>query len=117
MLPVVHNPNYQAVIPAGHRFPMGKFRAVAKLLTELGFGPFHTPAPAPAAWIALAHDRAYVDQAFAAEVPVKIAREIGFPMGPSVALRARTACAGTTMTARLAMEHGIACNTAGGSHH
>ena len=117
MLPVVHNPNYQAVFPPGHRFPMGKFGAVARVLADLGFGPFHTPAPAPASWIALAHERAYVDQVLAAEVPARIAREIGFPMTPSVALRARTACAGTTLTARLALEHGIACNTAGGSHH
>ena len=117
MLPVVHNPNYQAMLPEGHRFPMGKFGAVARVLTEQGFAPFHTPAPAPASWIALVHDRAYVDQVFAAQVPPRIAREIGFPMTPSVALRARTACAGTLLTGRLALEHGIACNTAGGSHH
>ncbi|UOM36474.1 histone deacetylase [Acuticoccus sp. I52.16.1] len=117
MLPVVHNPHYQAVIPPGHRFPMGKFGAVARVLADLGFGPFHVPAPAPASWIALAHDRSYVDQVFSADVPAKVAREIGFPMTDSVALRARAACAGTTLTARLALEHGIACNTAGGSHH
>ncbi len=117
MLPVVHNPNYQAIFPPGHRFPMGKFGAVARVLAELGFAPFHTPAPAPASWIALVHERAYVDQVLSADVPARIAREIGFPMTPSVALRARTACAGTTLAARLALEHGIACNTAGGSHH
>ncbi|WP_226573737.1 histone deacetylase family protein [Acuticoccus sediminis] len=117
MLPVVHNPRYQAVFPPGHRFPMGKYSAVARVLADLGFGPFCEPAPAPAEWIALAHDRAYVDQVLSADVPAKVAREIGFPMTDSVALRARTASAGTTLTARLALEHGIACNTAGGSHH
>lgn len=117
LLPVVHSANYQAAFPEGHRFPMGKFGRVAQVLTEQGFGPFHVPAPAPAEWIALAHDRAYVDQVLAAQVPRKIAREIGFPMTDAVALRARCACAGTVMTARLALEHGIACNTAGGSHH
>ncbi|WP_075220624.1 histone deacetylase family protein [Acuticoccus yangtzensis] len=116
-LPIVHNPRYQAVFPPGHRFPMGKFGAIARVLTDLGFGPFHQPAPAPAEWIALAHDRAYVDQVLSADVPAKVAREIGFPMTDSVALRARTASSGTTLTARLALEHGIACNTAGGSHH
>jgi acetoin utilization deacetylase AcuC-like enzyme len=33
------------------------------------------------------------------------------------ALRAQCATAGTVMAARLALEHGVACNTAGGSHH
>jgi len=116
-LPVVHNPRYFAPLPDNHRFPMGKFVAVAEVLRGLGFGPFHEPGLAPAEWIALAHDRAYVDQVFAAEVPAKVAREIGFPMTERVGLRARAACAGTTLTARLALEHGIACNTAGGSHH
>jgi acetoin utilization deacetylase AcuC-like enzyme len=34
-----------------------------------------------------------------------------------VALRSRAAVAGTLLTARLALAHGVACNTAGGSHH
>ena len=32
-------------------------------------------------------------------------------------IRAQLAAAGTLLAARLALEHGIACNTAGGSHH
>jgi acetoin utilization deacetylase AcuC-like enzyme len=117
MLPVVHTPHYQAALPPDHRFPMRKFGAVAEVLAALGFAPFVAPAPAPAEWIALAHERSYVDQVFGAAVPAAVAREIGFPMTPAVALRARTASAGTVLTARLAIEHGIACNTAGGSHH
>jgi acetoin utilization deacetylase AcuC-like enzyme len=50
-------------------------------------------------------------------VPHKIEREIGFPVGPRVSLRAQLATAGTVLAARLALTHGIACNTAGGSHH
>ncbi|MEM7696688.1 MAG: histone deacetylase [Pseudomonadota bacterium] len=117
MLPVVHNPRYQAIFPPGHRFPMGKFGALARHLRDLGFGPFHEPEAADAPMITRAHDAAYVAAVFAAEVPRNVAREIGFPMTPSVAMRARTACAGTTLTARLALTHGLACNTAGGSHH
>ena len=119
-LPIVHNPSYNAELPTGHRFPMGKFRRLAEVLMEdglVGPGGFHVPAEASASWIALAHDRTYVDQVFSAQVPQKVAREIGFPMTPEVARRARCASAGTALTARLALEHGIACNTAGGSHH
>lgn len=119
-LAVVHHPAFCAEIPANHRFPMNKFRRVAEVLVEEGIvgpGGFHRPAPAPAAWVALAHDRAYVDQVFSASVPANVAREIGLPMSEAVGFRARCATAGTVLTATLALENGIACNTAGGSHH
>ena len=44
-------------------------------------------------------------------------RRLGLPLSPVLALRSRCAVAGTVLTARLALEHGVACNTAGGSHH
>lgn len=119
-LPIVHHPAYCADLPANHRFPMDKFRAVAELiLTEslLGSCDFYRPRPAPFEWVALAHDPVYVDQVFNAEVPEKIAREIGFPMRADIALRARCATGGSVLTGYLALEHGLACNTAGGSHH
>lgn len=99
---------------------MDKFRAVADLIRSedlLDGGSFFRPRPAPFEWVALAHDPAYVDQVFNGKVPDKVAREIGFPMRKDIALRARCATGGTVLTTYLALEHGIACNTAGGSHH
>ncbi|NRG19616.1 histone deacetylase [Rhizobiales bacterium] len=119
-LPIVHHPAFRAELPLGHRFPMNKFRRVAEILVEDGIvapDGYFIPAPAPAEWVSLAHDRTYVDQVFSADVPAKIAREIGLPMTEAVGMRARCAVAGTVLTAMLALEHGIACNTAGGSHH
>lgn len=75
------------------------------------------PAPSPGEWLGLAHDRTYVDQVMTCSVPAAIEREIGFPVDERVSLRARLASAGTLLAARLALEHGIACNAAGGSHH
>ena len=119
-LPIIHNPSYNADLPADHRFPIGKFRRLAEILMEdglVGPGGFHIPSMAEADRVALAHDRTYVDQVFSGQVSEKIAREIGFPMNETVVTRARCAVAGTVLAARLALEHGIACNTAGGSHH
>ncbi|NBN78812.1 histone deacetylase [Microvirga tunisiensis] len=119
-VPVVHHPAYCADLPEGHRFPMNKFRRVAELALAEGLVPggrFHKPRPAPAEWIALAHDPAYVEQVFTASVPAAVAREIGFPMTESVALRGRCATGGTVLAGYLALRHGLACNTAGGSHH
>ncbi|MTH95424.1 histone deacetylase [Roseibium sp. RKSG952] len=119
-VPFVHHPAYCADLPANHRFPMAKFRAVAERIKAEGLlngGSFVKPRPAPFEWVALAHDPAYVDQVFNTRVPDRIAREIGFPMREDIALRARCATGGTVLTGYLALEHGIACNTAGGSHH
>jgi acetoin utilization deacetylase AcuC-like enzyme len=44
-------------------------------------------------------------------------RRLGFELSPSVIRRAQLATGGTLLAARLALQHGIACNSAGGSHH
>ena len=119
-LPIVHNPAYDAEFPPGHRFPMGKYRRLAEVLVEDGLaapGTFIVPAPAPRGWVKRAHDAAYVDQVYAYTVPASVEREIGFPITEKTAIRAQCATSGTVLAARLALEHGVACNTAGGSHH
>ncbi|MEM7565619.1 MAG: histone deacetylase [Pseudomonadota bacterium] len=119
-LAVVTHPAFHAPLPAGHRFPMHKYRRLAEVLVEDGIVPrggFIEPAEAPADWLALAHERAYVDQVLSASAPPEVERRIGLPITPAMALRTRTSCAATLLAGRLALERGIACTTAGGSHH
>jgi len=119
-LPIVHNPAYDAKFSPDHRFPMSKYRLLAEAIMREGLagpGDFHVPAPAPDTWVKLAHDPAYVDQVYGFDVPRDIEKAIGFDITEKTALRAQCATAGTVMAARLALEHGVACNTAGGSHH
>jgi len=122
MLAIIHHEAYVATdVPATHRFPMGKFRAVAERCVALGlvegFDDFHRPMAAPESWLHLAHGPDYVRQVVTQTVPPALERVIGFKMTAPVALRSRCAVAGTALAARLALEHGAACNTAGGSHH
>lgn len=119
-LPIVHAPDYDADFAPDHRFPMGKYTRLMELIRASHMSErtiVHAPAPASAAWLSLVHDRVYVDQVLACKVPALIEREIGFPVNERVSLRARLATAGTVMAARLALAEGLACNTAGGSHH
>jgi acetoin utilization deacetylase AcuC-like enzyme len=119
-LPVVHHSVYRAPMPPGHRFPMAKYgRLMAYLLEDDVVTPaqLHRPEPAPVAWLELAHTPAYVDAALAQTLDPAAVRRIGLPVTPEVVLRSRAATGGTVLTARLALEHGLACNTAGGSHH
>jgi acetoin utilization deacetylase AcuC-like enzyme len=120
MLPVVHHPAYVAPMPAGHRFPMAKFGRLMAFLLEDGLvapEQVHVPAPVPAAWLELAHAPAYVEAVLSQTLDAAAVRRIGLPVTPEVATRARAANGGTLLAARLALEHGLACNTAGGSHH
>lgn len=119
-LPIVSHPDYDASFPAGHRFPMGKYRALADRLSALGLlsgGAHRLAEPASREALMRAHDPLYVDQVLACRVPEKIEREIGFPVTERVSRRARLAAGGTIAAARLALAHGVACNAAGGSHH
>jgi acetoin utilization deacetylase AcuC-like enzyme len=118
--PIVHHPAYSVPLPAGHRFPMGKFAALAAVLEARGLLSARNrvvPEPADPDRLALAHDRAWVEAVFAARVDPAAERRLGLPLTPAVAARARAATGGTLAAARLALEHGLALNAAGGSHH
>jgi acetoin utilization deacetylase AcuC-like enzyme len=119
-LPVVHHPAYRAAIPPGHRFPMAKYsRLMAHLLEDDVVTPaqLRRPELAPVAWLEQAHLPAYVDAALGLKLEPAAQRRIGLPITADGVRRSRAASAGTVLTARLALEHGLACNTAGGSHH
>ncbi|MEQ1955702.1 histone deacetylase [Mesorhizobium sp. CN2-181] len=119
-LHIVSHPDYDANFPADHRFPMGKYRALVERLEATGLlaRSVHVEPPfAEMTALKRAHDPSYVDQVMAYQVPERIEREIGFPVGERVSRRARRAAGGTMLAARLALAHGIACNAAGGSHH
>ncbi len=75
------------------------------------------PLPAPRSWLELAHSSSYVTAVLEQRLDPEAVRRLGLPLSPELAMRSRTATAGTVLTARLALEHGVACNTAGGSHH
>ncbi|MBW3097451.1 histone deacetylase [Pseudohoeflea sp. DP4N28-3] len=99
---------------------MGKYSHIRTLILDRGLAQPETllePVAAPRSWLELAHAPRYVDQVLSCTVPASIAREIGFEVTEQVARRARLASAGTVLAARLAMDCGVACNAAGGSHH
>jgi acetoin utilization deacetylase AcuC-like enzyme len=120
MLHIVHHPAYVAPLPAGHAFPMAKFARLVEVLQAEGLvrpKDLARPEPAPAAWIAQAHAPAYVDAVLGLALGAAAQRRIGLPLTAALALRSRVAVGGTVLAARLALAHGLAFNTAGGSHH
>jgi acetoin utilization deacetylase AcuC-like enzyme len=121
MLPlVVHHPAYSYTLPAGHRFPMAKFRALLERLRAdrlLEAGQEHVALPAERAWLELAHRSDYVSAILELTLGPAEQRRLGLPLSPALTARSLAAVGGTVHAARLALEHGVACNLAGGSHH
>ena len=119
-LPLVYHSNYVAPIANTNRFPMEKFRLLYEmLLMDEVARPeqFFRPELPDLEAIALVHDREYVDAYWQGTLEAKAQRRIGLPWSRELAYRTRIAVGGTLLTARLALAHGLACNTAGGTHH
>ncbi len=119
-LPIVYHADYVAPLPPGHRFPMLKFRQLYKLLLNdgvAGLEQFQQPQRPCQSWIELVHTPEYVQAYCNGTLDAKAQRRIGLPWSQALANRTCVAVGGTVLTARLALTHGLACNTAGGTHH
>ena len=115
---VVHHSDYVAEAPARSAYRWNKNGLIRDLLLAEGDRiAWHAPDPMPQPWLEAVHDPAYVAEVLAAAVPHDKERRIGFPVTPAVAARARVVPGGTWLAALLALEHGFAANSAGGSHH
>lgn len=119
-LPIVYHPDYVTPLPEGHRFPMGKFRLLHDRLWQLGIaraGGVFAPQQPPLAWLQLVHGGGYVAAFCEGRLDGRSQRRIGLPWTPGLVNRSLIAVGGTILTAELALRHGLACNTAGGTHH
>ncbi|KAM3112475.1 histone deacetylase family protein [Phormidesmis sp. 146-33] len=119
-LPIIYHPQYVAPLPPDHRFPMMKFKKLYEmlLLESVAIAPqFHFPQRSPQAWIEFVHDSDYVNAYCNGTLDPKAQRRIGLPWSPELVNRTCVAIGGTILTAQLALKQGLACNTAGGTHH
>lgn len=119
-LPLVYHPDYVVPLPPGHRFPMGKFSQLRETLIADGVAhprQFFQPNPLLQAEIEQVHTPDYVQGYMNGTLDPKAQRRIGLPWSQALTQRTWIAVSGTVLTARLALQHGMACNTAGGTHH
>jgi acetoin utilization deacetylase AcuC-like enzyme len=119
-LPIVYHQNYVTALPEGHRFPMPKFKLLYELLLAEGIAqPEHVYQPElpPKEFIELVHTSEYVNAFYQGTLDAKAQRKIGLPWSSALVSRTCMAVGGTILTAKLALKHGLACNSAGGTHH
>jgi acetoin utilization deacetylase AcuC-like enzyme len=118
MLHIVHHPDYVAPRPTSGSFVFDKYQLVMEAVrTHAPRHRVYQPAPMARAWIEAVHDPHYVEQVLTAAVPREKERRIGFPVSADIASRVQYTSGGTWLAAQLALEHGYAANSAGGSHH
>jgi len=119
-LPLVYHSDYVAPLPSGHRFPMVKFHLLREMLVAGDVATpdqFHTPELPPRDWLEQVHTADYVRSYCDGTLAPAALRRIGLPWSLELANRTCIAVGGSVLTARLALEQGLACNTAGGTHH
>lgn len=105
-------------LPDGHRFPMGKYELLRqRLAAELPELALHLAPEASDGELALAHIPDYINAVTQGLLSPEELREIGFPWSEGMVERARRSVGATTCAARTALQHGIAANLAGGTHH
>ncbi len=117
-LPIVNHQDYEAKLNDDNKFPIKKFGELAKyLLNQKVVDKFYIPLPCSIETLKQAHSEEYIYKIKNKTLDKNEIRKIGFPLVDSVVRRSFIATGGTVLATKLALNYGIACNTAGGSHH
>ncbi|WP_439135408.1 histone deacetylase family protein [Pseudomaricurvus sp.] len=119
-LHLVYHPEYSFEFPHKHRFPMEKFRLLHERLQASGLATDKNtlrPGRARQSLLELAHCPEYLERFIHNKQSPQEIRRMGLPWSPALMRRTLIAPNGTFLTASLALQHGIACHLAGGTHH
>ena len=122
MLKIAFHPIYKHPLPKGHKFPMDKYDLLPRQLLHEGTcstANFFEPEiqSADEKYIRLTHNKNYVDRLYDLDIHGHAARRIGFPLSGKLVERERTITNGTIQACEFALQHGLAMNIAGGTHH
>jgi acetoin utilization deacetylase AcuC-like enzyme len=111
---------YTFPLPAGHRFPIGKYESLRQRVVRDGIvtaEQVHEPARVSVDDLRLVHTDDYVRRFSEGRLEPGELRRLGFPWSPALVERSYRAVGGTCEAARAALEVGLAMNLAGGTHH
>ena len=118
VLPIVNHEDYFAKIGDDHKFPINKFGELANYILKIKIvDKFYKPYACSDETLKRAHSESYIRSVKNKTLDESIIKKIGFPLVDSVVQRSLVATGGTVLASKLAITNGIACNTAGGSHH
>ena len=119
-LNVVYNHNYDIPLPDGHRFVGTKFSDLYKHIKDTDIYKnliIHKSIEAPISDVQCVHNSEYVLNVKQGNLSRADERKINLPWSKRLARRSFLAIQGTLQTSQLALENGVACHLAGGTHH
>ncbi|XP_067102587.1 uncharacterized protein SYNPCC7002_A1628 [Osmerus mordax] len=119
-LPIVHHRKYVCDLPPNHRFPMGKFPKVLDFLLKdqvITDKQVCVPKIASQEQLRFVHTEEYLNNFINGNVGEKEQRRTGFAWSEGIVRRCRYETGGTVLAAEIALQRGLACSTAGGTHH
>src|SRR3954454_24126989 len=102
-------------LPAGHRFPISKYRLLRERVE--GLVTVHEAEPVPWEWLAAVHAEDLLERIRLGTLTLREQRGLGLPWSDVLVERGRRSVGGTLSAARRALEHGIGMNLGGGTHH
>jgi acetoin utilization deacetylase AcuC-like enzyme len=107
-------------LPAGHRFPMDRYRRLRKRLSaDHRFRPqqFLVPAAATDEQLLRVHSQDWLHRVVTGALTRDEQRRIGFPWSPDMVERSRRSTGASIQAAHAALKVGCGINLAGGTHH
>jgi acetoin utilization deacetylase AcuC-like enzyme len=104
-------------LPAGHRFPLPKYRLLRAAVQREGLGEVLESPPATWRLLAAVHDEAYLERVRDGGLSRREERALGLPWSPELVERGRRSTQGTVEAARDALATGFGMNLGGGTHH
>jgi acetoin utilization deacetylase AcuC-like enzyme len=119
-IPIVYNDAYDINVPESHRFNGTKFSKLVSQLKQSDFYQrlhFQQSSPVRYRDVLRTHAIDYVQRVVERTLSKEELRQINLPIDSQLVKRSFLALNGTFTTALKALEEGVACHTAGGTHH
>lgn len=120
MIKIAFHPCYEYPLKKGHRFPMEKYDLLPKQLIYEGTCTtenFFKPRPVAISNLLQVHSEDYVRKLINLQLNKKEIRATGFPLTNALVKRELIITQGTIEASLFALQHGVALNIAGGTHH
>jgi acetoin utilization deacetylase AcuC-like enzyme len=102
-------------LPAGHKFPIDKYRLLRERVS--GLVDVHEAEAVPWEWLGAVHEAPLLERIRTGTMSLREQRGLGLPWSEVLVERGRRSVGGTVAAARRALERRVGMNLGGGTHH